>query len=287
MFGSTPRSGRFLKRGSIVGLRDIGRPATFATRALSSPHLQRLFHTAPASRASGGGRADLGRSPLSATSRSSDAVQWAGISDPGAGLNAGVEAGGSARGPGHVAARRGAAARGQRPGDRCRYHGPGRTGSRARPRRGLHGRAGPRELQTRDAGRRVGGVQVWTDHPAVSCMASRYAGWAIGVDKYFAMGSGPLRAHARVGGAVCKLERRALRARRVRCRDPNAPGETVAWVAGKAIFIAAHWWRAHLLNRWSCSHRPHPRNRTHKMDIGFDEQGDERNRHRALPRGEK
>jgi methenyltetrahydromethanopterin cyclohydrolase len=42
------------------------------------------------------------------------------------------------------------------------------------------------------------GVTVWTDHPAVSCMASQYAGWAISVDKYFAMGSGPLRAHARV-----------------------------------------------------------------------------------------
>ena len=42
------------------------------------------------------------------------------------------------------------------------------------------------------------GVNVWTDHPAVSCMASQYAGWAISVDKFFAMGSGPLRAHARV-----------------------------------------------------------------------------------------
>ena len=42
------------------------------------------------------------------------------------------------------------------------------------------------------------GVQLRTDHPAVSCMASQYAGWAISVDKYFAMGSGPLRAHARV-----------------------------------------------------------------------------------------
>jgi hypothetical protein len=39
---------------------------------------------------------------------------------------------------------------------------------------------------------------VRTDHPAVSCMGSQYAGWAIQVDKYFAMGSGPLRAHARV-----------------------------------------------------------------------------------------
>jgi methenyltetrahydromethanopterin cyclohydrolase len=42
------------------------------------------------------------------------------------------------------------------------------------------------------------GVLVWTDHPAVSCMASQYAGWAISVGKFFAMGSGPLRAHARV-----------------------------------------------------------------------------------------
>ena len=42
------------------------------------------------------------------------------------------------------------------------------------------------------------GVLVSTDHPAVSCMASQYAGWAVSVDKFFAMGSGPLRAHARV-----------------------------------------------------------------------------------------
>ena len=42
------------------------------------------------------------------------------------------------------------------------------------------------------------GVLVFTDHPAISCMASQYAGWAISVDKFFAMGSGPLRAHARV-----------------------------------------------------------------------------------------
>lgn len=42
------------------------------------------------------------------------------------------------------------------------------------------------------------GVLVRTDHPAVACMASQYAGWAIQVGKYFAMGSGPLRSHARV-----------------------------------------------------------------------------------------
>jgi methenyltetrahydromethanopterin cyclohydrolase len=42
------------------------------------------------------------------------------------------------------------------------------------------------------------GVQVWTDHPATSCMASQYAGWAISPEGFFAMGSGPLRAKARV-----------------------------------------------------------------------------------------
>jgi methenyltetrahydromethanopterin cyclohydrolase len=42
------------------------------------------------------------------------------------------------------------------------------------------------------------GVQVRTDHPAECCMASQYAGWAINPDGYFAMGSGPLRAKARV-----------------------------------------------------------------------------------------
>src|SRR5262245_1477362 len=42
------------------------------------------------------------------------------------------------------------------------------------------------------------GVQVWTDHPAEACMASQYAGWAITPEGYFAMGSGPLRAKARV-----------------------------------------------------------------------------------------
>ncbi|HEX5435634.1 MAG TPA: methenyltetrahydromethanopterin cyclohydrolase [Gemmatimonadaceae bacterium] len=46
--------------------------------------------------------------------------------------------------------------------------------------------------------RSYAGVQVWTDHPAVCCMASQYAGWAITAGDYFAMGSGPLRAIARV-----------------------------------------------------------------------------------------
>lgn len=36
-------------------------------------------------------------------------------------------------------------------------------------------------------------IQVFTDHPLYACMASQYAGWAISLGKYFAMGSGPAR----------------------------------------------------------------------------------------------
>ena len=39
-------------------------------------------------------------------------------------------------------------------------------------------------------------VQVMTDHPVAACMASQYAGWQIAEGKYFAMGSGPMRAAA-------------------------------------------------------------------------------------------
>ena len=86
------------------------------------------------------------------------------------------------------------------------------------------------------------GVQVWTDHPATACMASQYAGWAISVGDFFAMGSGPLRAKAlvelelfaKLGYAdeakrgVLVLEGRAL------------PTDAVAtWVAEKAALPAA------------------------------------------------
>ena len=37
-------------------------------------------------------------------------------------------------------------------------------------------------------------VQVTTDHPVLACMASQYAGWQIAAGKFFAMGSGPMRA---------------------------------------------------------------------------------------------
>jgi len=46
------------------------------------------------------------------------------------------------------------------------------------------------------------GVTVRTDHPATACLASQYAGWSIKPEGFFAMGSGPLRAIARVEEAL-------------------------------------------------------------------------------------
>jgi methenyltetrahydromethanopterin cyclohydrolase len=81
------------------------------------------------------------------------------------------------------------------------------------------------------------GVSVWTDHPALSCMASQYAGWAISVGKYFAMGSGPLRAHARVEKDLFEKLGYAEAAERgvLVLEGRTAPtDEVAAWVAGKA-----------------------------------------------------
>jgi methenyltetrahydromethanopterin cyclohydrolase len=44
------------------------------------------------------------------------------------------------------------------------------------------------------AGRPLALVQVVTDHPVTACLASQYAGWHVSAGKYFAMGSGPMRA---------------------------------------------------------------------------------------------
>src|SRR5256886_5772718 len=82
-----------------------------------------------------------------------------------------------------------------------------------------------------------------SDHPAVSCMASQYAGWAIQVDKYFAMGSGPLRAHARVERELfAKLGYAETAPRGVLVLETrNPPTEAVAaWVAAKAGLVPAH-----------------------------------------------
>ena len=81
------------------------------------------------------------------------------------------------------------------------------------------------------------GVQVWTDHPAESCMASQYAGWAINPSGFFAMGSGPLRAKARVEKELfARLEYAEQAARGVLVLETRTlPTAAVAeWVSRKA-----------------------------------------------------
>jgi len=81
------------------------------------------------------------------------------------------------------------------------------------------------------------GVQVWTDHPAECCMASQYAGWAINPDGFFAMGSGPLRARARVEKELFAKLRYAEDATRgvLVLEGRTMPADAVAeWVAKKA-----------------------------------------------------
>ena len=81
------------------------------------------------------------------------------------------------------------------------------------------------------------GVHVWTDHPAASCMASQYAGWIINPDGFFAMGSGPIRAKARVERALfAKLGYAEDAARGVLVLEGRAfpTDDVAAWVATKS-----------------------------------------------------
>ena len=81
------------------------------------------------------------------------------------------------------------------------------------------------------------GVHVWTDHPAVSCMASQYAGWIINPDGFFAMGSGPIRAKARAERELfTKLgySEDAVRGVLVLEGRTFPTDEVAAWVAAKA-----------------------------------------------------
>lgn len=81
------------------------------------------------------------------------------------------------------------------------------------------------------------GVQVWTDHPVVCCMASQYAGWAVNPPGFFAMGSGPLRARARVERELfARLNYREDPSRGVLVLETRElpTDEVAAWIAAKA-----------------------------------------------------
>lgn len=92
-------------------------------------------------------------------------------------------------------------------------------------------------LPVRIGGESLPGVSVWTDHPAVSCMASQYAGWAIKTGDFFGMGSGPLRAHARVERELfAKLHYGETATRGVIVLETRTlpSAEVAAWVAERS-----------------------------------------------------
>ena len=81
------------------------------------------------------------------------------------------------------------------------------------------------------------GVQVRTDHPAVACMASQYAGWAIDTGTFYAMGSGPLRAKARIERELYdRLDYAEDAARGVIVLEGRTPpdADVASWIAAKA-----------------------------------------------------
>ena len=76
-------------------------------------------------------------------------------------------------------------------------------------------------------GRWLPGLSVVTDHPALACLGSQYAGWRLDRDGYFAMASGPGRALIRAEELYDDLEvdERARTAHRDRARPTRAGAE--------------------------------------------------------------
>jgi methenyltetrahydromethanopterin cyclohydrolase len=66
-------------------------------------------------------------------------------------------------------------------------------------------------------------VFVTTDHPVASCLLSQYAGWQVSVDRYFAMGSGPMRAAYAREAVFSRLDYR------------EQPGEVVGILEGRKL----------------------------------------------------
>jgi methenyltetrahydromethanopterin cyclohydrolase len=85
-------------------------------------------------------------------------------------------------------------------------------------------------------GRSLPGLTVVTDHPALACLASQYAGWRIDRDGYFAMASGPGRALIRAEDLYDDLDVDERAGPAVLCLETRdqPPEEVGAWVADRA-----------------------------------------------------
>jgi methenyltetrahydromethanopterin cyclohydrolase len=86
------------------------------------------------------------------------------------------------------------------------------------------------------AGRWFPGLTVVTDHPALACLASQYAGWQIKRDGYFAMASGPGRALIRAEDLYDDLDVDEQASTAVLCLETRdePPPEVAADVAERA-----------------------------------------------------
>jgi methenyltetrahydromethanopterin cyclohydrolase len=90
-------------------------------------------------------------------------------------------------------------------------------------------------------GRWLPGLAVVTDHPALACLGSQYAGWRLDRDGYFAIASGPGRALIRAEELYDDLEVDERAQKAVLCletREPP-PAEIADYVAERAGVDAA------------------------------------------------
>ncbi len=85
-------------------------------------------------------------------------------------------------------------------------------------------------------GRWMPGLTVVTDHPALACLASQYAGWKIDRDGYFAMASGPGRALIRAEELYDDLDVDERASTAVLCLETGdePPDALAAYVAERA-----------------------------------------------------
>src|SRR5215210_1588448 len=88
-------------------------------------------------------------------------------------------------------------------------------------------------------GRWLPGIAVVTDHPALACLASQYAGWRIDRDGYFAMASGPGRALIRAEELYDDLDVDERASTAVLCLEArDGPPEALAAYVAKRAGVA-------------------------------------------------
>ena len=88
-------------------------------------------------------------------------------------------------------------------------------------------------------GRWLPGLTVVTDHPALACLASQYAGWKLDRDDYFAMASGPGRALIRAEELYDDLDADERASAAVLCLETgDAPPEQLATFVAERAGVA-------------------------------------------------